>query len=85
MSLKVRMSEVEEHKDGKGGVWTVIHNKVLPLLVLVPVCNVIHKMGLLFLHLSSQHHVYDVTAFLAEHPGGAAILEENSGVDIWTI
>ena len=47
MSLKVRMSEVEEHKDGKGGVWTVIHNKVLPLLVLVPVCNVIHKMGLL--------------------------------------
>ena len=25
--------------------------------------------------------VYDVTTFLAEHPGGAAILEENSGLD----
>lgn len=25
--------------------------------------------------------VYDVTAFLAEHPGGAAVLEENSGRD----
>ena len=24
--------------------------------------------------------VYDVSAFLKEHPGGAAILEENSGV-----
>ena len=28
----------------------------------------------------STLQVYDVSAFLAEHPGGAAILEENSGV-----
>ena len=30
--------------------------------------------------LLTQHQVYDVSAFLAEHPGGAAILEENSGM-----
>ena len=29
---EVRMAEVEKHKDGQGGVWTVIHNKVLLLL-----------------------------------------------------
>ena len=28
MSVEVRMAEVEQHKDGQGGVWTVIHNKV---------------------------------------------------------
>ena len=28
---EVRMAEVEQHKDGQGGVWTVIHNKVLLL------------------------------------------------------
>merc|ERR1712037_939422 len=50
--MGVRMAEVLQHKEGHGGVWTVIHNKV-----------------------------YDVSAFLAEHPGGAAILEENSGLD----
>ena len=34
------------------------------------------------MYLLTQHQVYDVSAFLAEHPGGAAILEENSGVEL---
>ena len=29
--------------------------------------------------------VYDISAFLAEHPGGAAILEENSGARTETL
>ena len=29
--------------------------------------------------------VYDISAFLAEHPGGAAILEENSGTRTKTL
>ena len=29
--------------------------------------------------------VYDISAFLAEHPGGAAILEENSGTRTETL
>ena len=64
MTLEVSMAEVEQHKDGQGGVWTVIHNKVLALVWDT------------FMNIQ----VYDVSAFLAEHPGGAAILEENSGV-----
>ena len=28
MSVEVRMAEVLQHKEGQGGVWTVIHNKV---------------------------------------------------------
>ena len=35
---------------------------------------------LLETNLSVFSQVYDVSTFLQEHPGGAAILEENSGV-----
>ena len=28
MPVEVKMSEVEAHKGGEGGVWTVIHDKV---------------------------------------------------------
>ena len=31
MPVEVKMSEVEAHKGGEGGVWTVIHDKVVPL------------------------------------------------------
>ena len=64
MSVELRMAEVERHLGGEGGVWTVIHNKVV-------------LVGNKFI---SSYQVYDVSTFLQEHPGGAAILEENSGV-----
>ena len=37
--------------------------------------------GLLLLLPPPLLQVYDVTKFLAEHPGGEAVLRENSGLD----
>ena len=67
MCREMSWEEVEQHHGDADTVWTVIRYIII--------------IKIMFIIILIRGRVYDVTAFLAEHPGGAEIIKDNAGLD----